>query len=55
MGIKSGYKTTEFWMTMVGAILPVLFPSLPMNIVLPVLGLVATYVFGRSLVKANQG
>lgn len=52
MNIKAGYKTTEFWLAVAGAVLPIAFPRLPWSTILTVGGVVVTYVLGRSVVKA---
>ena len=53
--VKTGLKTTEFWMTLLAAVLPVLNSKLGLQIpiegVLSVAGVAGTYVLGRSWVK----
>lgn len=55
--MKPGYKTTEFWLGLVAIILPYLNDALglhiPVDVVMTTLGLVATYVVGRTWVKGK--
>ncbi len=53
--VKSGIKTSEFWVALCGAIIPVLNQHLGLNIpqevVMTILGLMASYIIGRLIVK----
>lgn len=53
--VKTGLKTTEFWMALLAAVLPVLNGRLGLNIpiegLLSVAGIAGSYVLGRSWVK----
>lgn len=55
--IKTGIKTSEFWVTLVAAFLMVANKGLGLDIdeptVLGFAGLVVSYVLGRSFVKGN--
>jgi len=55
--VKTGLKTTEFWLALLGAILPVMNSYLGLNIptesILSIAGIVMTYVFGRSWLKRS--
>ena len=55
--MKAGVKTSEFWVAILGAILPVLNSQLGLHIptdqVMTILGLLASYVVSRSVVKAR--
>jgi len=57
--IKAGIKSTEFWLALIAAIIPVLNQHLGLNIptsaVLSTAGVVIAYIFGRSHVKARAG
>lgn len=56
--VKAGIKTSEFWIGLVGAILVFLNSFFKWNVpvvdVLGVLGVIATYIWGRSKVKSGQ-
>lgn len=55
---KSGYKTTEFWLALLGANLPVvntLFNlDIPIDSLLASIGAIATYIFGRTVTKRAE-
>lgn len=57
--MKTGYKTTEFWLAMVTSLVTLLNQSgllgsitLPTEAILGIAGVVITYILGRSGVKA---
>ena len=53
--IKKGIKTSEFYVGLVAAIIPVLNKflglELPTEAIISIVGLAATYILGRSFVK----
>ena len=53
--VKSGYKTSEFWMSVVAALVPLLIVALGWNLpvegMIAVAGSVAAYVFSRGMAK----
>lgn len=53
--VKAGIKTSEFWLSLVGAIIPVLNSSLglaiPIEGILSVAGMVVAYVISRTAIK----
>ncbi len=53
--VKAGIKTTEFWLALLGAIIPVLNQYLGLNLpsaaILGITGIIISYIFGRSIVK----
>jgi len=58
--MKSGYKTTEFWVTLATSVVTTLNASgilgsvtLPLETIATLAGLAASYVLGRSIVKAK--
>jgi hypothetical protein len=57
--MKTGYKTTEFWVTVVTSILTLLNQSgfigtpLPVEAIAGIVGLVATYALSRGLAKKD--
>lgn len=55
--VKAGIKTSEFWLALLAAIIPVVNQHLGLNLpteaVLAVAGIAIAYIFGRSLVKKN--
>lgn len=57
--MKAGVKTSEFWLAIVGAILPVLNDQfgwkIPSEQVIAVAGLIGTYILGRSGIKLRNG
>jgi hypothetical protein len=57
--VKAGFKTSEFVMALVGAILPVLNEQLgwqiPQESVLSIAGIVIAYIASRTVVKRNGG
>jgi hypothetical protein len=59
--MKQGWKTTEFWVTLVTALLVALNQSgilgaivLPIESIAGVIGVIAPYVLGRSVVKLKS-
>jgi hypothetical protein len=58
--MKSGIKTTEFWLTAATAVVTVLNASgllpfvIPQETVLQIVGTVAAYVLSRGVAKINQ-
>lgn len=56
--IKSGLRTTEFWLSLLGASLPLFNRHLGLNIptdaMLSIAGIVISYVLGRSIVKKGK-
>jgi hypothetical protein len=56
--VKAGIKTSEFWLALLGAVLPVLNGQLGLNIpaesILTIGGVIASYVIGRSITKKAQ-
>ena len=57
--MKAGIKTSEFYVALLGAILPVLNKELGLHIptdqVIAIIGLLASYVLGRSHIKSKLG
>lgn len=55
---KPGYKTTEFWLTLISSlgmfITNKFGVAIPMEIVMGIAGIVITYVLGRSVVKQKK-
>jgi len=55
--VKAGIKTTEFWLALLGAILPVMNTYLGLNIptesIISIAGIVISYVLGRSWLKRS--
>jgi len=53
--IKPGWKTSEFWVMLAGGVLLAvqkhILPDLPVESILAVGAVLASYVIGRSLVK----
>ena len=53
----AGIKSTEFWITMVGAVIPVLNKylnlNLPTNEILSILGIILAYVGSRTVIKSK--
>lgn len=53
--VKTGIKTSEFWLALLGAALPVLNGQLGLNIptesILTIGGVIVSYIIGRSQVK----
>ena len=53
---KAGIKTSEFWLSLIGAIIPVLNASLglaiPIEGILSISGVIIAYVFARTKAKA---
>lgn len=53
--IKSGVKSTEFWLALIAAIVPVLNQQLGLNLpieaIIGIAGIAIAYIFGRSMVK----
>lgn len=53
--VKAGIKTSEFWLAIVAAIIPVVNQHLGLNLpgeaILAVAGIAISYIFGRSMVK----
>jgi hypothetical protein len=56
--VKSGIKSSEFYLALMGSVFPVLNTHLglaiPTEAVLSVAGIVASYIFSRSLVKRKR-
>ena len=56
--IKAGIKTSEFWLALIGAIIPVVNIHMDLNIpteaVLTITGIIISYIFGRSIVKRKE-
>jgi hypothetical protein len=51
---KPGYKTTEFWMTLLGVLVPLLLPNVsPTESAGLAAAVVAVYTAARSIVKAK--
>ena len=57
--MKPGYRTSEFWLALVVAVLAVfkehIFPSLPVEGLMVIAGPIMAYVFGRAWIKARNG
>lgn len=57
--IKDGVKTSEFWMGILGALIPVLNSGLglhlPTEAIMSIAGIAIAYIFGRSIVKKGAG
>ena len=57
--MKSGFKTSEFWVAVIFANLVVfkehIVPGLPVETIMVVAAPVVAYVFGRSWIKARNG
>ena len=55
--VKAGLRTSEFWVSMLGAAIPLVNQymglALPAEAIVSVAGVLATYVFGRSFLKAK--
>jgi uncharacterized oligopeptide transporter (OPT) family protein len=55
--IKTGIKTTEFWLALITAIITVLNEQLGLNLpkeaIISIIAMVISYIFGRSIVKKN--
>lgn len=55
--IKAGVKTSEFWLTLVGVVIPVLNQYLGLNIpteaVMGILGVIGTYSVSRGVAKKS--
>lgn len=53
--VKAGIKTSEFWLALLAAILPVLNQHLGLNLpteaILSIAGIAISYILGRSWVK----
>lgn len=53
--VKSGLRTSEFWLALLGSLIPVLNGHLGLSIpsegVMAVAGVIVSYVIGRSAVK----
>jgi ketopantoate hydroxymethyltransferase len=53
--VKSGLKTTEFYLALLGAAIPVVNTHLGLNLpsgaVLGIAGIIVSYILGRSIVK----
>lgn len=53
--VKAGIKTSEFWLALLAATLPVVNQHLGLNLpgeaILAVAGIAISYIFGRSMVK----
>lgn len=53
--IKSGLRTSEFWLALLGAVMPVFNGQLGLNIpvesILSIAGVISSYIIGRSVVK----
>ncbi len=56
--IKTGIKTSEFWIALLGALIPVFNEHfglrIPTESVLSIAGVIISYIIGRSYVKAKQ-
>lgn len=56
--VKAGIKTSEFWLALIGAIIPVanqyLGMNLPTETILSISGIVISYILGRSYVKSKR-
>lgn len=56
--VKAGLRSSEFWLALVAAVLPVLNQhlglGLPVEAILSIAGVAASYILGRSWVKAKQ-
>jgi hypothetical protein len=52
--MKKGWKTSEFWVAVIGGLLPILkehiLPSLPSEIIYPLIA----YILGRCFVKGMR-
>ena len=55
--IKTGIKTTEFWLALITAIITVLNEQIGLNLpkeaIISIIAMVISYIFGRSIVKKN--
>ena len=55
--IKSGITTSEFWLALLGSVLPVLNGKLGLNLpteaIISIAGVIVSYVLGRSAVKRS--
>lgn len=55
--IKTGIKTTEFWLALITAIITVINEQLGLNLpkeaIISIIAMVISYIFGRSIVKKN--
>lgn len=55
--VKAGIKTSEFWVALLAAIIPVVNQHLGLNLpteaILSIAGIAIAYIFGRSIVKKN--
>lgn len=53
--MKAGHKTTEFYMAIVGTVIPVVNAHFGLNIdpvsIASIVGLIASYVIGRTVAK----
>lgn len=53
--VKSGLRTTEFWLSLMGAVVPVMNTyfglALPVEGVVSLGGIIVSYVLSRTLVK----
>ena len=56
--IKAGIKTSEFWLALVGSIIPVMNKHLELNIpiegILSIMAIIISYILGRSIVKKEE-
>jgi len=56
---KQGWKTSEFWVTVATCLVTILNKAfgweIPSEAILPVIGVAATYVLSRTVVKAIDG
>lgn len=56
--MKAGHKTSEFYIALAGAIMPVLNEAFGLNIdptsIASVIGLLASYIISRTVVKKGQ-
>jgi len=50
--MKNGLKTTEFWVAIATAILPVINKYMELNLPVETIAGLISYILGRSLVKA---
>jgi len=55
--IKSGIKTSEFWLALVAAVIMVFNEQLGLNLpkeaIMSIMAMVISYIFGRSIIKKN--
>lgn len=57
--VKAGIKTSEFWLALIAALIPVVNQHLGLNLpgeaILSIAGIAIAYIFGRSIVKKDGG